>query len=219
MDYRGWTDRARRFLEEFRRDHPGANTRDDIGPPASAARIAAAEAALGRPLPAPFRAFLATASGACDFGYWWEPAGEAEAGAREALAELGARTIAGGLEFFAHADCLADDYEYHKELVEEGAYGDAPFCQDPLPIGGLANGDHIAIDLGGGSVLFLAHDGPSYPLAPDFDTFLARWEAIAYLGFDIGPHGRFVDRDGGGGIDATDRPELRALWGLLRPAG
>ncbi|QDV35753.1 SMI1/KNR4 family protein [Tautonia plasticadhaerens] len=214
MNYKEWTDRAGQFIARFERLHPRMKARVEIGPPATADQIAEAERGIGQALPRQLRTFLESASGHCDFGYWWEAEGEEDR--REAESAFETTTIPGGLEYFAWVRALAEDYEFHRELVEEGTYGDAPFCQAPLPIGGMGNGDHIAIDLNGGSVIFLSHDDWSFILAPDFDAFLRSWEAICYLDFDISPYERFVDKDGGG-IDPTDRPELRRLRRLLLP--
>lgn len=215
MNYVEWTDRVKQFISRFRQRHPQMRARLDIGPPASPEQVAEAEASIGRPLPRQLREFLAAASGDCSFGYWWEP--ETEEDVRSAVSLSGFnKPIPGGLEYFASISSLAHDYEFHRELVEEGSYSDAPFCRDPLPIGGMGNGDHVAIDLLGGSVIFLAHDDESFILAPDFDTFLTSWEAICYLDFDISPYKRFVD-EGGAGIDPTDRPETRLLRSLLLP--
>jgi hypothetical protein len=215
MIYGQWTDRVKHFITRFMQCHPQMRARLDIGPPASPAQIAEAETSIGRPLPRQFREFLSTASGDCSFGYWWEPEGEAEIEAVVSAFGFN-KPIPGGLEFFACVGSLAYDYEFHRELVEEGVYGDAPICRDPLPIGGMGNGDHIALDLLGASVIFLSHDDDSYVLAPDFDSFLTSWEAICYLDFDISPYEQFVNKDGGG-IDPTDRSKIRHLKGLLFP--
>lgn len=215
MNYGQWTDRVKQFIFRFRQCHPRMRARLDIGPPASPQQIAEAETSIGRPLPRQFREFLAAASGDCSFGYWWQPESEEDVRAAVSLSGFN-KPITGGLEYFASVASLAHDYEFHRELVEEGVYGDAPFCRDPLPIGGMGNGNHVAIDLLGESVIFLAHDDESFILAPDFDTFLASWEAICYLAFDVSPYERFVVK-GGAGIDPTDRPEMRLLRGLLLP--
>lgn len=216
MNYAEWIDRARHFIARFKQSHPRMKTRLDIQPAASPSRIAEAEKGIGRPLPRAFREFLSTASGGCSFGYWWEPESDAEIQAMTSTFGLKS-PICGGLESFAAVDHLARDYEYHRDLVEEGAYGDLSFCRDPLPIGSMGNGDHVALDLNGRSVVFLAHDGVSYLLAPDFDAFLALWEAIGYLDFGMSFHEEFVDPRGGG-IEASDTPRRRLLMDLLLPS-
>ena len=119
MNYREWIERVKVFIERFDCCHPRCRASNDIGPPASLEQIAEAEASIGRPLFRQFRKFLSTASGNCSFGYWWEAESEAEIRAVVSAFEFN-KAISGGLEYLARGECLADDYEFHRELVEEG---------------------------------------------------------------------------------------------------
>src|SRR5262249_39860947 len=145
MDYRAWVERARVFVDLFRRRNPGLRAESSIAPPATPGQVAEAEAVIGRPLPRPLARFLTEASGDCDFFYWWTPVADARPGA--ACPALEAADIPGGLDGFMRLDCIAGDYSHCQELAEEGSWGDEPFCQDPLPIGSIGNGDYVAIDL------------------------------------------------------------------------
>ena len=217
MDYQAWVERAKQFIGDFRRSHPTMKAGAEFGPPATPERIAEVEAVIGRPLHRQYRAFLLTASGDCDFRYWWKPTTEAQAEASKSAFDT--VDIPGGLESFANLAYMERDFPITRELAEGEAWGDEPFCRNPLPIGIIGNGDEIAIDLDSDVVVYLAHDDVSYVLARDFDSFLASWEAICFLdpGLTL-PFDRFVDKEGGG-INSSDRPDLRRLREILLPGG
>ncbi|MBX6314676.1 MAG: SMI1/KNR4 family protein [Isosphaeraceae bacterium] len=182
FDYKGWVERASQFVQGLPGRVPGkVRPWDDIEPPLSAAGLNALEEAIGHPLPRPLRRFLETASGSCAFGYVWEPSGPAVAGLRTAI---GKDFMIGGYPFCA-SESLADDLRHCREVSEDGEWkDDDPLWKAALPIGG-ENGNYLGLDLSANAddppVVYLEHEGASYPIAPSFDAFLEVWEQMGYL--------------------------------------
>ena len=84
-----------------------------------------------------------------------------------------------------------------------------------VPFVEIGNGDylglHVSPDQSSSPVVYLCHDDEECPvttISPSFDTFLADWETLYYIGPEIWMLGDFLDNEGAGPLNVEQEKTL-----------
>lgn len=194
MDYRAWTDRAVKFLEDMRALPGKINVTLEIAPPLNASDLDSIQRRWERHLPAALIRFWTEGSACLKGQYVWTP----PATELKALNEVFEYNnyIYGGPRFISASEVdpsPIDTSDFYGDIMS----GDSESCQRTLDLWGRAivllhvgNGDCLGIDPGapGGDrddppVVYLVHDDSSSDyIAASFTQFLLVWEQLSYIG-------------------------------------
>jgi|GEM_PF-2595289 len=178
FDYKGWVERAQKFVTEVAPQAPHDECRAcaNIAPPLTELQLQQLQTKTGQPLPLELQRFWLTASQHCDCSYYLEIIEDKRYYGGAAF--INALTLAQEISnCHDWADGLDDDPEMQA------------FWLQSIPFLAMDNGDYLglytSVSQDNPPVVYLSHDDESSIIAESFTSFLENWEQLCYLGPEI----------------------------------